>query len=189
MDKQWYAIYTKLRAEKKVSEILTRKKIENFLPLNKIVTDRIINKKVIKEPLFSRYIFIRLTKLQLSELKKFPDIISMVYWLGKPVIIDDQEISMIQNFLNAHLNVTIKKTTLLNDTSKKYDSSVVEQEGLGITVKNKRANIILPSLGYMLTAEPETSNVRIISSSNLIPRSKLPAKFFNTVSFNNLFKN
>ncbi|RYZ19047.1 MAG: antitermination protein NusG, partial [Chitinophagaceae bacterium] len=33
----WYAIYTKPRWEKKVAELLTRKGIENYCPLNKVV--------------------------------------------------------------------------------------------------------------------------------------------------------
>ena len=34
MQKNWYIIYTKLKAEKKVSTALTKRKIENYLPVN-----------------------------------------------------------------------------------------------------------------------------------------------------------
>ncbi len=33
MQKNWYIIYTKPKCEKKVAAFLTKKKIENFLPL------------------------------------------------------------------------------------------------------------------------------------------------------------
>ena len=48
MEKQWYAVYTRPGVEKKVCEILTRKKIENYFPLNRIVGDWNLNKKIIE---------------------------------------------------------------------------------------------------------------------------------------------
>src|SRR5436189_5247395 len=112
MEKQWYVIYTKPRMEKKVSEILTRKEIENYFPLNRIIADWNTNKKIIDEPLFACYIFVRATIKQLFELKKVSGIVNLVYWLGKPVIIDDLGIGMIKSFLNDYINVTTKKITL-----------------------------------------------------------------------------
>ena len=37
---------------------------------------------------------------------------------------------------------------------------------------NERVNIILPSIGYKITAEAQTLNVRIISPHNIIPKLK-----------------
>jgi transcription antitermination factor NusG len=191
MEKQWYSVYTKPRSEKKVSESLTRKKIENYFPLNRRVENWNVNKKIINEPLFSCYVFVRATKTQLLELKKIPGIVNLVYWLGKPVIIDDFEIDMIKNFINAHIKVTVEKITMGNNTSKTMESSVMEPERSFITIKNKKVSAILPSLGYVLSAEVETSHVRIISSDNIIHRQKpIPAKLFNPVhSLNSFFKN
>jgi len=191
MEKQWYVVYTKPRLEKKVSEILTRKGVENYFPLNRIVIDWNSNKKIIDEPLFGCYVFVRTTVKQACELKKVTGIVNLVYWLGKPVIVDDLEISMIAGFLKDHINVTTEKITLGTGTLRKFDTSTVEQEGSLITVKNKKVNVVLPSLGYILSAEVETSNVRIISTDNLIRRPKLmPAKLFNPVhTFSNFFRN
>src|SRR4051794_27265741 len=102
MEKQWYVVYTKPRAEKKICETLSRKKIENYLPLNRIVGNWNINKKIIDEPLFANYIFVWITDLRFLELKKIPGILNLVHWLGKPVVIDDLEIGMIKSFLNNH---------------------------------------------------------------------------------------
>ncbi len=43
---KWYAVYTRPRWEKKVAEILTRKKIENYCPLNKVVRQWSDRKKI-----------------------------------------------------------------------------------------------------------------------------------------------
>src|SRR5215212_8425986 len=152
MEKQWYAVYTKPKSEKKVSEILSRKKIENYLPLNRIIIDWEGNKKITNEPLFASYIFVLANHKHLSQLRKIPGIVNLVYWLGKPVVIDESEINMIKSFLNDHVNVRIEKTVLGKGTLRRFDSSTLEQDGSVITVKNKKANVVLPSLGYILTA-------------------------------------
>jgi transcription antitermination factor NusG len=191
MDKQWFVVYTKPHIERKVSEILTRKKIENYFPLNRIVGDWNVNNKIIDEPLFATYIFVRMAAAQVPILKKVSGIVNLVYWLRKPVVMDDLEISIIKSFLNDHINVSIEKTVLGSDTLRKFDSSSLEEEESLMTVKNKRIRVALPSLGYIMSAEVETSNVRVISSDNLVRRPKLiSAKLFNPVnSFNNFFKN
>ena len=189
MEKKWYTLYTKPRAEKKVCENLTRKKIENYLPLNRIVGDW-STKKIIDEPLFASYIFVRATKPDILELKKIPGVVNLVYWLGKPVIIDDLEINTIKNFLNTHINVTSEKIIIgRTSVQKKTDISSTDTGSL-TAVKNKQVNVVLPSLGYIISAEVEISNVRIISSNNLIRPKITPPRLFNPVhSFNNLFKN
>jgi hypothetical protein len=50
---KWYAVYTRPRWEKKVAEILTDKKIENYCPLNKVVRQWSDRKKIVHEPLFT----------------------------------------------------------------------------------------------------------------------------------------
>ena len=188
MEKQWYILYTKSRYERKVSENLTRNKIENFLPLNRIVTDNVVSKKIIDEPLFKCYVFIKVFKHQLDHLRKMPGVVNTVYWLGEPIIVDDIEINILRNFVNCYVNVTIEKTTLRNETLVIPFIGDMEQDGSIVTVKNKKANVILSSLGYKITAEIETYNVRIIPSANVIRRPRLPTKIFNQVNFNNFFK-
>ena len=42
------------------------------------------------------------------------DIVNFVYWLGKPAIINDIEISNIKDFLNSHSNVKLQKKELFD---------------------------------------------------------------------------
>ncbi|HEX6432075.1 MAG TPA: transcription termination/antitermination NusG family protein, partial [Niastella sp.] len=59
--KRWYAVYTHAKWEKKVADLLTRKNIENYCPLNKVVRQWTDRKKIIYEPLFTSYVFPRIT--------------------------------------------------------------------------------------------------------------------------------
>ncbi|MGZ8549558.1 MAG: UpxY family transcription antiterminator [Chitinophagaceae bacterium] len=161
--KKWYAVYTRPRWEKKVSEILTKKGIENYCPLNRVVRQWSDRKKVVNEPLFTSYVFVRTNEREHVQLKQTSGVINMVYWLKKPAIIRDVEIEMIQRFLNEHTNVKLEKTTVnVYDMVKVISGPLMEQEGQVIGLKNKTVKIILPSMGYMMCAEVEMINVELI---------------------------
>ncbi len=56
---QWYVLHTKSRFENVVSEALTKKSKEIFLPKILVRSRRTDRKKMIRVPLFSGYIFVR----------------------------------------------------------------------------------------------------------------------------------
>lgn len=161
--KQWYAVYTRPRWEKKVSELLTRKGVQNYCPLNRVVHHWSDRKKMIYEPLFTSYVFVYTSETEHVILKQTPGVINLVYWLKKPAVIRDVEIEMIQRFLNEHKNVQLKKTSVsVNDIVRVLTGPFVSQEGHVVEVKSKSVKLILPSLGYMMYAEIETSNLEVI---------------------------
>lgn len=186
---QWFVVYTKSRAEKKVSEILTRKKIENYLPLNRVNKKYKIKSKISDEPLFKSYVFVFINERRLAEVKKVSGILNLVYWLGKPVVINDSEIELIKRFLSDHLNVTAEKIRLGENKLRKIEDSFTEEEKRKVI--HKKVRIVLESLGYIITAETEASKVRIISPNSLIHQTRSgPLKLFNPVhTFYNFFKN
>lgn len=59
-DQQWYAIHVRSRHEKKVSEELRQRGVDNFLPLLRQVRRWSDRKKMVEFPLFSCYVFVRI---------------------------------------------------------------------------------------------------------------------------------
>jgi len=162
-EKKWYAVYTRARWEKKVAEILTKKKIENYCPLNKVKRQWADRKKIVLEPLFTSYVFVRVTEKDHTQLKSTDGIVNMVHWLGKPAIIRDVEIDMIQRFLDEHQFVQLEKTPVnLNDLVRVVSGPLIEHQGHVVAVKNKTVKVVLPSLGYMMSVEVETAKVEVI---------------------------
>jgi transcription antitermination factor NusG len=162
-EKKWYAVYTRARWEKKVSEYLTRKDIENYCPLNKVLRQWSDRKKIVHEPLFTSYVFVNVSEEQHAFLKQTSGVINLVYWLGKPAVIPEAEISTIKRFLNEHTNVMLEKTSVrVNDKVRVLNGPLMEQEGQVLSVRNKTVKIVLPSLGYMMYAEVETANVEVM---------------------------
>jgi transcription antitermination factor NusG len=162
--KKWFAVYTRPRSEKKVTEHLTRKKIDNYCPVNKVIKQWSDRKKVIYEPLFSSYVFVRVSEFGITSLKQIPGIINVVYWLGKPAVIRDSEIEVIKRFLCEHINIKLeKKAMAINDQIEVLGGPLMELEGKVLSIGNNTVKVALPSLGYMMFAELETSNVKVIS--------------------------
>ena len=167
-NKQWYAVYTRPRWEKKVAELLTRKSIENYCPLNKVRRQWADRKKTVMEPLFTSYVFVRITEAEQLQLRQTPGVINMVYWLGKPAVIRDVEIDMIQRFLNEHKTVQLEKARVnLNDMVRVVSGPLMELEGQVVALKNKTVKVVLPSLGYMMVAEVEAGNVEVITGKTI----------------------
>jgi transcription antitermination factor NusG len=166
METKWHAVYTKPRWEKKVDEILGKKNIESYCPLNKVQRQWSDRKKIVQEPLFASYVFVHVEEKVLPELKKVDGILNLVYWLGKPAVIRDHEIDVIRRFLNEHMNVHLEKALVnLNDQVRITSGPLMELEGQVIAVRNKTVKIILPSLGYQMVAEVSADNLEVIRSA------------------------
>ncbi|MBL0358846.1 MAG: UpxY family transcription antiterminator [Chitinophagaceae bacterium] len=63
-------MYTKPRWEKKVACLLDEKGIENYCPLNKVVKQWSDRKKVVLEPVFKSYVFVKILEDKKWDLKK-----------------------------------------------------------------------------------------------------------------------
>ncbi|MEO5682387.1 MAG: UpxY family transcription antiterminator [Chitinophagaceae bacterium] len=162
--KKWYVVYTRPRWEKKVSDLLGRKKIEHYCPLNRVHKQWSDRKKLVAEPLFSSYVFVRIDETEQLSVRLTDGIINFVYWLGKPAEVRNNEIQAIRDFLNDYKDVRLERTGVnLNDNVRIIGGPLVMQIGQVVSVKNKTIKVILPSLGYMMHAEVESSNVEILS--------------------------
>ena len=172
MDMKWHAVYTKPNCEKKVAEILKRRKIESYCPLNRVSRPENESNRMYEVPLFNSYLFVKVSENQYQQLRQVDGIINFLYWMGKPVIIEESEIDMIRNFLDGHINVKVEETGVgINDTLSIVNGSLMEGDREVMTIKNKKTTLGLPFLGYKMVGE--TSNVSLKPFENFISRSKL----------------
>lgn len=151
--KKWYAIYTRPRWEKKVHQLLQNQKIESYCPLNKVCRQWSDRKKMVLEPLFFSYVFIYVTESEFLPVKKTDGVINLVYWLGQPAVIRDEEIEAIRQFLETYEQVSLEKVKIsVNHTVKIMDGPFMDMEGVVVDVRHNSVKVILPSLGYALIA-------------------------------------
>jgi transcription antitermination factor NusG len=152
----WYVVYTREGCETKVAEILSRKLIENFCPLIRSVKKINNVRKVVLEPLFTSYVFVRMNKTDLHKLKSIDRIISVVCWLQNPAIIKDIEIEMMKRFLSAYKNIEVEKTGVITNEIVKIIIEPIgakERKDAGMTYD--KIKLLLPSLGYVMVTMVE----------------------------------
>ena len=163
-EKRWLAVYTRPRWEKKVAKLLNNKNVEHYCPLNKVVRKWADRNKTVYEPLINSYVFVRVCEKEYIAVKETDGIINLVHWLGKPAIIKDSEIESIRNFLNDHMNVNLEKIDVnVDDEVRIIHGPLVSKGGKVIEVQNNYVKIILPSLGFSLTAQVHKSQIAKIN--------------------------
>ncbi len=157
MQKNWYMVYTKPKWEKKVSATLTKRKIENFSPVNNKQITYFRKIKIQQEPLFESYVFVNLMENEISKIKTIDGVVNLIYWKGKPAMVQPEEIEIIKEFTADHQNIELQKTRVnLNDVAKVIDGARYSMDGNILTVKNTTAKVNLPSIGFTLCAKVET---------------------------------
>jgi transcription antitermination factor NusG len=172
--KNWYVVYTKPRWEKKVARQLEQKGIEHYCPLTRVQRQWSDRKKIVLEPLFSAYVFVRLEETAQTPVKQIDGVMNFVYWLKKPAVIRDEEIDTIKRFLNEYQTVKLEKSTVnVNDPIRVISGPLMERQGNVLEIRNKTVKVSLPTLGYTIVAEIEKTNIEILSNFGINANSAL----------------
>lgn len=153
MTRKWLALYSRPRWEKKVNQLLTEKGLESYCPLNKVRrkwSDRV---KIVEEPLFKSYVFVKVSDEDRTAVRMTPGVINFVYWESKPAIIKEKEIIAIRRFLDEYENVKVQPMNLqVRQRVKITTGPLMDQEGEVLSLRRKVVKVAIDSLGYMLVA-------------------------------------
>jgi transcription antitermination factor NusG len=162
--KNWYAIYTKPRWEKKVLGLLTEKGMEAYCPLNKVHkkwSDRV---KWVEEPLFKSYVFVKVREEEQMKVRMVSGVVNFIYWLGKPAIVKDKEIEIIRKFLNDHNEVQAFPMDLqINSRITIRNGALMDKEARIMKVfNNNKVQVMIESIGFSLVAIIDKTNAEIL---------------------------
>lgn len=139
---------------------MQEKGTESYCPLNKIKrkwSDRV---KVIEEPLFKSYVFVKISDEERTQVRMTTGVVNFVYWNGKPAVIKEKEIAIIRRFLDEYENVEAEPMDIkINERVKITTGPLMDQEGKVLSVRHKTAQIAIDSLGYMLVAYIDRSKL------------------------------
>ncbi len=156
MDKKWFAIYTKPRWEKKVDSVLTRKGIESWCPLQKVLRQWSDRKKIVEEPLFKSYVFVYINETEKTKVLMTDGVLNFVHYLGKPAVIKDEEVDLIKKYLSekeASLSI-ISAEGFNEDTKIRVTHGIfMDKEGVVVRGGRKKVYVKLESLGQVMIVE------------------------------------
>jgi transcription antitermination factor NusG len=156
----WFAVYTKPRWEKKVAERIASKGLEVYCPLNKVRKKWSDRYKIVEEPLFKSYVFVKISHDQQSHIRLTEGVVNFIYSEGKPAVIREAEIDLIRRFLKEYTDVHSSPIVLKKGARVRVRSGVLmDREGIVVDVLHKKAYVLLESLGYELTASFDASGL------------------------------
>lgn len=158
--KNWYAVYTRPRWEKRVVAQLEKKGLEHYCPLTKIRRRWSDRYKVVEEPLFKSYVFVYITEEDKGRIRLTDGVVNFVYWQGKPAIIKPAEIETIKRFLMEYDEVQARPLQVRQGERVRIKAGLLmDAEGVVQWVKGNRVYVQLETLGYELSAQFEKKNV------------------------------
>ena len=161
--KKWFAVYTRPRWEKKVHKLLEEKGIESYCPLNKVHrkwSDRI---KIVDEPLFKSYVFVKVNEEDKTAVRMTQGVVNFIYWLGKPAIIKEKEIETIKKFLNDHHDVEVRPIDIKAGKKVMVQSGILMgKEGTVKKVMHKKVEVVIESIGFVLSAYIDKSKIILL---------------------------
>lgn len=167
---KWYAVYTRPCWERKVAHLLTKKQIENYCPLQKSYRQWSDRRKIVYDPLFKSYVFIHVSVKEQVPVLQTDGVLNIVSYLGGPAVIRDEEIELVRRFLNDYKNVQVHKLDLqVNDHVRINRGPLTTRTGTVLLVKSKTVKVLLPSLGFAMTAEVEMGSIEKLDPVQTLP--------------------
>jgi transcription antitermination factor NusG len=143
--------------------LLLENGIENYCPINKVTRQWSDRKKIVMEPVFKGYVFVRLEDEKKWQVKNISGILNFVYWLGKPAQIRDEEIDVIRKFLNEFNDVQVEaKGFVVNSKVRIRQGVLMNYNGIVVEVIGNRAIVKIDTLDLQLSAHFDKKNQKPI---------------------------
>ncbi|MEO7529772.1 MAG: UpxY family transcription antiterminator, partial [Sediminibacterium sp.] len=153
---KWFAIYTRHKYEKKISQRLMDMNLETYCPVNKVERQWSDRKKIIEDPLFKSYVFVRIDNTERSKVLMTDGVLNFVHYLGKPAVIKDAEVDLIKKYLSEKdASIFIISTEgFKEETRIKVNHGVfMGNEGTVLRGGKKKVYVKLESLGQLMVVE------------------------------------
>lgn len=154
--KNWFAVYTKPRWEKKVNNKLLDKMVESWCPVQKKESKWSDRKKIIDDPLFKSYVFVHINEDEKLNVLTTNGVVRFVSHLKKPAVIRDEEIELIRSYLlekGAQISVENLRGFSENNKVIIRKGVFMDMEGTVTKSVSKKVYVRLESLDQLMIVE------------------------------------
>ena len=162
----WHVIYTKSRSEKLVAEKLSRLGIEVYCPVLKLKKKWTDRYKMVEEPLFRSYCFVRVAAQDREKVFLVPAVVRYVFHCSKPAIIRDKEMDQLKDWLIDYKHDGIEVSGLkMNDQIVLKSGPLVDKEALVLEHKGNYAFLYLKDMGVQVKVDLRKNIVEKLKAS------------------------
>ena len=163
---RWFAIYTRFKREKTVLRELTQRGIEAYLPLQKFLRQYGRKKKWVELPLFSCYVFVKITKEEYVPVLSTEGVVRFISFSQNIISIPESEIQTIKRIVQTDIPIEIQQRNFEHgDVVEIISGSLTGMRGILSELHGKNKVLIeLAHLGYTLKLEIPAAMVRKVAS-------------------------
>ena len=151
----WHVIYTKPKWEKKVADRLEKSGIEVYCPMMTQIKQWSDRKKKVETPLIPSYVFVNIEEKNRNDVFDIPGVVRYLFWLGKPAIVREVEISALKEGLKETLSAVEISAYKTGDTINISGGPFKGKEGIIKQVSKNKLQLVLKELGMLITLTRE----------------------------------
>ena len=151
----WFAIYTRPKNEKKVVEGLEKLGIEVYCPMVTQIKQWSDRKKKVETPLINSYVFVNIEDKNRNIVFEVPGVVRYLFWLGKPAIIQEQEIDTLKASLKGIFSSVEVNGIQPGDSLTISQGPFQGKEGVVAQVNNNKIRLVLKELGVTISISKE----------------------------------
>ena len=148
---KWFVLYTKPQFEIKVAEALQKIGVRAYCPVYTQLKQYSDRKKKVTKPLLRSYVLVKIEDKDRDQVFEIPGVVRSVFWLGKPAIVREDEIVLMENNLSG-IYESISVSTLEKGAA--YTIPEGPFKGLSgkvVHLDHNKMQLELPSLGMLVT--------------------------------------
>jgi transcriptional antiterminator RfaH len=148
---KWFVLYTKPQFEIKVAEALQKIGVRAYCPVYTQLKQYSDRKKKVTKPLLRSYVLVKIEDKDRDQVFEIPGVVRYVFWLGKPAIVREDEIVLMENNLSG-IYESISVSTLEKGAA--YTIPEGPFKGLSgkvVHLDHNKMQLELPSLGMLVT--------------------------------------
>ena len=157
MEKKWFVVYTRPQQELKVAEELTAMGINNYCPTTTLIKQYSDRKKKIIKPLLHSCLLVQLEDIQRKSVFSCPGIVRYLFFLGKPAVVRESEINLMQDHLSGVYKDVNVATLSLGESHIITEGPFSGVCGKIVQTNKTKVKLELASLGLSITLKKQTA--------------------------------
>ena len=155
--KKWFVLYTKPHQELKVADKLSQMGITNYCPTVTLVKHYSDRKKKVQKPLMSSYIMVFIEDQKRIDVFSVFGVVRYLFWLGKPAVISEDEITLMKNHLNGVYNSISLTNLTKGQLFRISEGPFLGRVGKVIETQKNKIKLELKSIGVIVTLSREAA--------------------------------
>ena len=154
---KWFVLYTKANFEIKVAQGIKDLGIKSYCPVFTQIKQYSDRKKKVQKPLMSSYVMVFIEEHKRNDVFSVFGIVRYLFWLGKPAVIPEEEITLMKNHLNGIYSAVSLNTLIKGQLLKIAEGPLAGRSGRVIEAQKNKIKLQLESLGMLVTLKREAA--------------------------------